>query len=125
MWDGTHAELDAFDPIVDAIGNEAIAFDKPVLMLVGDSHDFVVDNPYDGTELWSCRSFNGRGSPTVTPAGDLLYVVNGLKGDNYAVRPGGHGDVTATHMAWHAPRKSGRDLPSPIVFGVLAAFSIS
>ena len=53
----------------------------------------------------------------MTPAGGLLCVVNGLAGDFYSVRPGGDGDVTATHMAWHTPRKSGRDCPSPIVVG--------
>ena len=74
-------------------------------------------NPQTGKELWSCRSFNGRGEPTVTPAGGLLCVVNGLRGDIYAVRPGGSGDVTNTRMAWHTPRKGGRDIPSPIVIG--------
>jgi len=73
-----------------------------------------------GAELWFCRSFNGRGEPTVTPAGDLLLVVNGLAGDFYAIRPGGSGDVTSTHMAWHTPRKGGRDCPSPIVVGDFA-----
>lgn len=68
-----------------------------------------------GEELWYCKSFSGRGSPTVTPADGLLHVVSGLRGDTFAVRPGGQGDVTDTHMAWHSPRKTGRDLPSPIV----------
>lgn len=70
-----------------------------------------------GSELWFCKGFNGRGEPTVTPAGDLLCVVNGKSGDFYAVRPGGEGDVTRTHMAWHTPRNGGRDCPSPIVVG--------
>lgn len=71
-------------------------------------------DPATGKELWYCQGFNGRGSPTVTPADGLLHVVNGLSGDTYAVRPGGNGNVTSSHMAWHAPRK-GRDLSSPIV----------
>jgi outer membrane protein assembly factor BamB len=44
-------------------------------------------------------------------------MVNGLPGDLYAVRPGGRGDVTRSHMAWHTPRRSGRDQPSPIMVG--------
>jgi outer membrane protein assembly factor BamB len=59
----------------------------------------------------------GRGEPTVFPGKELMYVVNGNAGDVYAVRPGGSGDVTASHMAWHTPRKGGRDQPSPIVVG--------
>lgn len=75
-------------------------------------------DPESGKELWFCKSFNGRGSPTVTPSeAGLLHVVNGLSGDTYAVKPGGNGDVTKTHMAWHSPRVGGRDLPSPIAMG--------
>jgi outer membrane protein assembly factor BamB len=74
-------------------------------------------DPQTGHKLWFCKSFNGRGEPTITPAGGLLCAVNGLSGDIYAIRPGGEGDVTNTHMAWHTPRRGGRDTPSPIVIG--------
>lgn len=74
-------------------------------------------DPKTGKELWFCKSFNGRGEPTVTPAGGVLCTVNGLAGDIYAIKPGGSGDVTGTHMAWHTPRKGNRDCPSPIVIG--------
>ena len=94
----------------------------PVLMETDDRRELVLNghtgvrayDPATGKELWYCQGFNGRGSPTVTPADGLLHVVNGLSGDTYAVRPGGKGNVTSSHMAWHAPRK-GRDLSSPIV----------
>lgn len=69
--------------------------------------------PKTGKELWFCKAFNGRGSPCPVFANGLLYVVNGKAGDVYAVKPGGKGDVTQSHMAWHAPRGGGRDLPSP------------
>jgi hypothetical protein len=72
-------------------------------------------NPETGKELWYCKGFNGRGEPTVTPVDGLLCAVNGLSGDIYAVKPGGNGDVTKSRMAWHTPRKGGRDTPSPIV----------
>jgi hypothetical protein len=49
MWDGTHAALNAYDPFVKAIGDAANTFGKPVLLLVGDSHIFKVDNPFDGS----------------------------------------------------------------------------
>lgn len=71
-----------------------------------------------GKELWFCPGFNGRGEPTITPddAGNF-FAVNGLVGDVYAIRNGGHGDVSKTHRLWHTPRKTGRDLPSPAVVG--------
>jgi outer membrane protein assembly factor BamB len=97
----------------------------PIVVASGKRRELVLNGhegtqAYDlasGKELWFCRGFAGRGEPTVTPAGELLCVVNGLAGDFYAVRPGGDGDVTASHMAWHTPRKGGRDCPSPIVVG--------
>lgn len=74
-------------------------------------------DPASGIERWFCKGFNGRGSPTPEWAHGLVIVVNGKAGDVYAVKPGGSGDVTASRMAWHAPRRGGRDLPSPIVVG--------
>ena len=45
MWDATSA-LSGFDDIVKQIGDLAIGFGKPVLILEGDSHVFRVDQPY-------------------------------------------------------------------------------
>jgi outer membrane protein assembly factor BamB len=87
--------------------------------LVLNGHEGVqAYDPASGRELWFCKSVKGRGEPTVTPAGDLLCVINGLTGGEiYGVRPGGSGDVTDTHMPWHLPRRGARDTPSPIVIG--------
>src|SRR5262249_17508965 len=49
MWDGTHDQLNAYDTLVQSIGNAALDFGKPVLLIVGDSHVFKVDNPWDGS----------------------------------------------------------------------------
>jgi len=46
MWDPT-AALSGFDDLVIQIGNLAVAFGKPVLLLEGDSHVFRVDNPFE------------------------------------------------------------------------------
>lgn len=97
----------------------------PVLIQNGDRQELVLNgekavtahDPATGKLLWSCKPFAGRGDPTVTPGKGLLFVVNGQPGDIYAIKPGGSGDVTKTHMAWHTPRKQGRDQPSPILVG--------
>lgn len=53
MWDAT-AALSGFDQIVRQIGNLAIAFGKPVLLLEGDSHSFRVDQPFtSGSPLFA------------------------------------------------------------------------
>ena len=76
-------------------------------------------NIYNGRELWFCEGFNGRGSPVPFYSKGLLYVVNGKPGDLYAVSPNGKGDVSKTHMQWHAKRNGGRDLPSPAIINDL------
>jgi outer membrane protein assembly factor BamB len=95
----------------------------PILLDVSGRQELILNghtgvtayDPASGEQLWFCKSFNGRGEPTATPGDDLVYLVNGLPGDIYAVKPGGKGDVTETRMAWHTPRKVRRDLPSPIM----------
>ncbi len=97
----------------------------PVLVQAKNRQEVIVNgetmvrayDPATGTELWSCKSFIGRGEPTVTPDKDRVVVINGQPGDIYAITTGGSGDVTKTHMAWHTPRKTSRDQPSPIVVG--------
>lgn len=98
---------------------------SPVLLTSGSRREVVLNgfngvtgyDPVSGKKLWFCKSFAGRGEPTATPAGGMVLLINGLAGDVYAVRPGGSGDVTQSQMAWHTPRKAGRDQPSPIVVG--------
>lgn len=98
---------------------------SPVLVDAGkrkevvlNGEDFVIGyDPATGKELWKCKSFAGRGEPTVAPGKEKVFVVNGLIGDIYSVKLGGAGNVTESHIDWHTPRKGGRDQPSPIVVG--------
>ena len=96
----------------------------PVLIKAGGREELVLNghtgvygyDPATGKELWFCKGYSGRGTPTVTlgPEG-LLYVVNGRPGPVFAVKPGGKDDVSESHRAWFTKRGGGRDLPSPIV----------
>jgi len=107
------------------IAPEKGGWTTPVLVKSGEKQELVLNgekavasyDPETGKQLWSCKSFAGRGDPTVTPGNGLLFVINGQPGDIYAIKPGGSGDVTKSHMAWHTPRKAGRDQPSPILVG--------
>lgn len=106
----------------------------PILIENGDRKELVLNgelgvrgyDPKTGKELWFCRSFNGRGSPVPDFSNGQLHVVSGKPGDTYAVKPGGKGDVTESHMIWHTKRRAGRDLPSPaVVDGYLLVVSMS
>jgi len=95
----------------------------PISISVDGKNQLVLNGEYgvrgydlfNGKELWFCQGFNGRGAPIPFYSKGLLYVVNGKPGDLYAVNPNGKGDVSKTHMKWHAKRNGGRDLPSPAI----------
>jgi outer membrane protein assembly factor BamB len=97
----------------------------PVVIEAGGRRELILSgepgvNAYDpatGRELWFCKSFAGRGEPVPVYAHGLLYVVSGLAGNTYALKPGGNGDVSATHRVWDARRVGGRDQPAPAVVG--------
>lgn len=107
---------------------DARGWSTPILINVDGRDELVLNGhhgvrayaPASGKELWFCAGFSGRGSPTVAYSNGIVHAVCGLRGDTYAVRPGGDGDVTKTHMLWHNPRNTSRDLPSPIVIGNLS-----
>ena len=96
----------------------------PVLIETAERREIVLQgetgvrayDPKSGKQLWLTTGSTGRGTPTVTPANGLLYVIPGRGGEIAALRPGGEGDVTRSHKEWGTARK-GRDLSSPIVIG--------
>jgi hypothetical protein len=49
MWDTAEPTLSGFDDLVNQIGTLARGFERPVLLLEGDSHVFKTDNPYSAT----------------------------------------------------------------------------
>jgi outer membrane protein assembly factor BamB len=75
-------------------------------------------DPIDGRELWTVDGLTRWVTPTPVVAHGLLYVVSNGPGGNVvmAIRPGGKGDITNTHVAWRhnegAPYSS-----SPVVVG--------
>jgi outer membrane protein assembly factor BamB len=65
-------------------------------------------DPKTGMELWTCQ---GMGDLVYTSPlwGDgVLVSMGGFNGPYMAVRPGGDGDVTATHRLWRVPRAQQR-----------------
>jgi outer membrane protein assembly factor BamB len=112
VWKADRAKDEGFStPVVITVdGKQQIVLNGPDYVAAYD--------PADGKQIWKCKSFAGRGEPMpAVGKNNLVMVVNGLPGDVYAVKPDGKGDVTKTHMAWHTPRKTTRDEPSPIAVG--------
>jgi outer membrane protein assembly factor BamB len=87
----------------------ADAYTTPLLHRAGGRLELVVFggnvldayDPATGKQLWQCRAFKGNrviSSPAM--AGDTIFAVQGMKGPVVAVRGGGSGDVTASHVRW-------------------------
>lgn len=106
----------------------------PILIDTGSRKELILNgekgvtsyDPTTGKELWFCKGFNGRGTPSPVFDGKLIYIITAKPGDTFALRPGGSGDVTDSHMVWHTRRGGGRNLSSPALVGkYLLTFTMS
>jgi outer membrane protein assembly factor BamB len=73
-------------------------------------------DPRSGEKLWTLRGMARECIPTPVVGRGLLYAVSGPNAANYAVRPGGRGDVTDTHVVWSSTRGNPY-VPSAILVG--------
>src|SRR5207247_1456972 len=73
-------------------------------------------DPRTGAKRWTVRGMLRECIPTPVFGRGLIYAVSGPKGPTLAVRPGGSGDVTRTHVAWSATRGA-PFVPSAILVG--------
>jgi hypothetical protein len=72
----------------------------------------------DGTELWSVKGMEGEVTPSPVFAGGLVLAIK-PEHALLAIKPDGTGDVTDTHVAWHA-EESMPDVTSPVSDGTRA-----
>lgn len=92
---------------------------KPLLISVGSKATYGYE-PATGKELWRIEDRRYH-SGSVCPlyGHGLIFTATGLaKGELWAVRPGGSGIVTDTHVAWKAVRNV-PNRPSPVLVGDL------
>ncbi len=57
-------------------------------------------DPTTGKQLWESASVNDYVCPSVIGADGIVYITGGRKPLTMAVRTGGRGDVTDTHILW-------------------------
>ncbi|MGH9323532.1 MAG: PQQ-binding-like beta-propeller repeat protein [Vicinamibacteria bacterium] len=85
-------------------------------LVVSSQHAVQAYDPANGKLLWTVRGNKYEVIPTPVVAHDLVFCSSGRAGPTLAIRPGGSGDVTDTHVAWTSPKGS-PFVPSPIVVG--------
>lgn len=70
-------------------------------------------DPATGEQLWECAGVQNYVCPIVIVEGDIVYISGGRKTLTIAVRAGGRGDVTDTHLLWE--QRACTKVPSPLV----------
>jgi outer membrane protein assembly factor BamB len=101
-----------------------VGWGTPIVIRVGDHDELIVHsqarvvayNPDTGVERWRCGGNTFEVIPTPVVGYGMLFCSSGRAGPTLAIRPGGTGDVTSTHVAWTTPRGS-PFVPSPILVG--------
>ncbi len=69
-------------------------------------------DPASGTQLWECAGVRDYVCPMVIAHQGIVYISGGRSPQTMAIRPGGRGDVTQTHLIWEARRAT--IVPSPL-----------
>jgi outer membrane protein assembly factor BamB len=103
---------------------ETTGWSTPIAIRAGGRDEIVVSsfraiyayNPDNGEVLWKVTHPNPEVIPTPVVGHGLVLASGGRPGPILAVRPGGSGDVTGTHVAWQAP-KGAPFVPSPLLYG--------
>ena len=94
--------------------SESVGWGSPVAVRCGDRVEIVVNgqrhvygyDPRTGAELWKVRGTTDEVTPTPVAGKGLIYCSSGRAGPTLAIRPGGTGDVTKSHVAWSTSRGS-------------------
>jgi outer membrane protein assembly factor BamB len=102
----------------------SVGWGTPAAIRVGDRDEIIVNgqyavvayNPDNGRELWRAGGTTMETIPTPVVGHGLVFSSSGRAGPTLAIRPGGQGDVTRTHLVWSSPRGS-PFVPSPILYG--------
>ena len=103
-----------------------VGWGTPIVIRAGDRDELIVSSqarvtaydPDSGTALWHCEGNLAEVIPTPVVGHGLVFCVSGRAGPTLAIRPGGSGDVTPTHVAWKQS-KGASFVPSPLLYGDL------
>ncbi|MEX0725847.1 MAG: PQQ-binding-like beta-propeller repeat protein [Planctomycetaceae bacterium] len=88
----------------------------PAELLVSGSHKMDAYDPLSGERKWTITGLERECIPTPLFGHGMAYVVSGPKGFTFAIRRGGEGDVTDSHVEWKTNRGA-PFVPSTILVG--------
>ena len=93
------------------------------LLLVSLEGGITAFNPQTGQVVWTVEGLKGNGvpSPTLVAEQNLLIIGSQDRGMNLAIKLGGTGNVTASHIVWRAAEATA-NFASPLVHRGLVYF---
>jgi outer membrane protein assembly factor BamB len=102
----------------------SVGWSTPIALRAFDHDEIIVSSqqrvqaydPATGRELWSCAGNLFEVIPTPVVGHGMVFCSSGRAGPTLAIKPGGAGDVTKTHVAWQSPRGS-PFVPSALLYG--------
>jgi outer membrane protein assembly factor BamB len=118
------------DRPTDAIRESPDAYVTPALLQYGKTTEIVLNggdvvtghDPESGKELWRVKGLNPDNNPnyriiaSTLIAGDIIIAPTRVN-PMLAIKSGGRGDITGTHVAWSFAE--GPDVPTPVSDGKL------
>lgn len=116
------------DRPTNAIRESPDSYSTPGLLRYGKTVEIIITggdcvtghDPATGKELWRANGLNPDNNPSyrivASPVifNDIVYVPTRVK-PLLALKAGGRGDITSTHVLWSTP--NGPDVPSPVTDG--------
>lgn len=72
-------------------------------------------DPATGKELWRCDGIPDYICPSIVSRDGILYALGGRSSMACAIRSGGRGDVTKSHLLWKV--EVGANVSSPVIHG--------
>jgi outer membrane protein assembly factor BamB len=103
---------------------EQVGWGTPIAIRAGSRDEIIVSSmrkvyaysPDTGDVLWTAGGSLFEVIPTPVVGHGLVFASSGRSGPTLAIRPGGSGDVTETHVAWKEVKGS-PFVPSPLLYG--------
>jgi outer membrane protein assembly factor BamB len=101
-----------------------VGWSSPIAVRAGDHDEIVLSgqqavrayDPDTGRELWHVRGNTYEAIPTPVVGHGMVFCSSGRAGPTLAIRPGGRGNVTVSHLAWRAAKGS-PFVPSTVLDG--------
>lgn len=82
-------------------------------LVVSVKNNILAFDPETGEQLWNCDGIQDYVCPSIVSHEGVIYVIGGRTSKAMAIRAGGRGDVTESHLVWEA--KAGSNVTSPVV----------